>query len=104
VENLYVSIHNRNRHKSCRGGRLLRGDEVGAVQKLTLAATELLESLLPLATGWTRFGGFYGSNKQGLVLATAGALMIATLVSLGAVYGFTRTLDPDEFASERSTP
>jgi hypothetical protein len=46
----------------------------------------------------------YGSSgKRGLVLATVGALVLATLASLGAVYGFTRPLDPDELASERNT-
>jgi hypothetical protein len=47
---------------------------------------------------------FYGAGKRGLVLATAGALVFATLVSLGAVYGLSRPLDPDEFDSEPSTP
>ena len=38
----------------------------------------------------------YGSGKKGLVVAAVGALTLATLISLGAVYGLSRPLDPDE--------
>jgi hypothetical protein len=44
----------------------------------------------------------YGSANKGLLVAAVSALTLATLVSLGAVYGLNRPLDPDELATKGS--
>jgi hypothetical protein len=49
-------------------------------------------------------GMLYGSDKKGLVVAAVGALMLATLVSLSAVYGLSRPLDPDELPIVSAAP
>jgi hypothetical protein len=46
----------------------------------------------------------YGSVKKGPVIAAVGALVLATLVSLGAVYGLNRPLDPDELTTSGAPP
>ena len=43
-----------------------------------------------------RGGMFYMSSKRGLVIAAASALVLGTLLSLGAVFGLNRYLEPDE--------
>jgi hypothetical protein len=65
-------------------------------------ATKLPESLVQLEwSRWTlRWDGMqYGSAKKGPVFAAVGALALATLISLGAVYGLSRPLDPDKLAT-----
>jgi hypothetical protein len=42
----------------------------------------------------------YGSAKKGAVIAAVGALALATLISLGAVYGLGRPVDPDALTTE----
>jgi hypothetical protein len=46
----------------------------------------------------------YGSAKKWPVIAAVGALALATLISLGAVYGFSRPLDPDELTTGSAAP
>jgi hypothetical protein len=46
----------------------------------------------------------YGSAKKGAVIAAVGALALATLISLGAVYGLNRPLDPDELTTGSAGP
>jgi hypothetical protein len=46
----------------------------------------------------------YGSAKKGAVIAAVGALALATLISLGAVYGFSRPLGPDELTTGSAAP
>jgi hypothetical protein len=55
---------------------------------------------------WTlRWDGMqYGSAKKGPVIAAVGALALATLISLGAVYGLNRHLDPDELTTGSAAP
>jgi len=70
-------------------------------------ATKPPESLVLLERSWwmLRWDGMqYGSAKKGPVIAAVGALALATLVSLGAVYGFSRPLDPDELTTGSHAP
>jgi hypothetical protein len=46
----------------------------------------------------------YGSAKKGPVIAAVGALALATLISLGAVYGLNRPLDPDKLTTGSAAP
>ena len=46
----------------------------------------------------------YGSAKKGAVIAAVGALALATLISLGAVYGLSQPLDPDELTTGSAAP
>ena len=43
-------------------------------------------------------------GRKGAVIAAVGALALATLVSLGAVYGLRRPLDPDELTTVSDAP
>ena len=70
-------------------------------------ATKPPESLVLLERSWwmLRWDGMqYGSAKKGPVIAAVGALALATLISLGAVYGLNRPLDPHELTTGSAAP
>jgi hypothetical protein len=46
----------------------------------------------------------YGSAKKGPMIAAVAALALATLISLGAVYGLSRPLDPDKLTTGSAAP